>query len=714
MASPLVYLFLTFLTFFLPTTPQVEASAPSGHLFSKPNCSSTCGNLNIPYPFGTRKGCYLDSLDNSFLITCKGKVPYLGKSRIKVLNILLIDQNIRILRHTTPTCHNKSRNSTDTIASRLRLSKFTVNDTRNKFIVTGCSTLGYIRGSTAENIFTTSACSSACEPVDNVMNGSCSGIGCCQTSLPKGVRDFAELGLIFINETASACSSAFVVEEGAYSFSSLDLSTTRRRSYPIMLDWAVGNETCASAKKNKTNYLCVAPGSIYIDECKRSNPCDAPAKCQNQHGGVSCVCPPSYKSDGKGGCVKVSHGGPIAHRIAIGISVSLFVLVVGSSWIYRQLANIKHTKQKQKLFMQNGGLTLREELSKDDSLANTVKLFTEEDIRKATNNFDEHGIIGRGGCGTVHKGVISPNNKSVAVKKSKVSEQSQISQFINEMIILSRINHINVVRLIGCCLETQVPLLVYEFMSNGTLSDHIHKKVTGSYLSWECCLRIAAEIAEAIAYLHSAASPPIIHRDIKSTNILLDENLVAKVADFGASKIVPRDHKEIATLVQGTFGYIDPEYFHSGELTEKSDVYSFGVLLAELLTGEHAVSFNRPDEERCLAVYFLASVKHDNGLPSIIRKSFIEDGKNLEQIKQVVVMAARCLKVTGNQRPGMRELAMELERLKTTVAPPWPDQTPARNSNNQISMLSKADSDFSSITEFADLSFEMTRKVGQE
>ena len=263
MASPLVYLFLTFLTFFLPTPPQVEASAPSGHLFSKPNCSSTCGNLNIPYPFGTRKGCYLDSLDNSFLITCKGKVPYLGKSGIKVLNILLIDQNIRILRHTTPTCHNKSRNSTDTIASPLRLSNFPVNNTRNKFIVTGCSTFGLISGSTAQNYAT--GCLSTCGGVDNVMNGSCSGTGCCQTSLPKGVRDFAELGLIFINETASACSSAFVVEEGAYSFSSLDLSTTRRRSYPIIYAWLdcwKWNLRFSKEKQNKL-FMCCTGQHLY-------------------------------------------------------------------------------------------------------------------------------------------------------------------------------------------------------------------------------------------------------------------------------------------------------------------------------------------------------------------------------------------------------------------------------------------------------------------
>ncbi|RZC75455.1 hypothetical protein C5167_050943 [Papaver somniferum] len=288
----------------------------------------------------------------------------------------------------------------------------------------------------------------------------------------------------------------------------------------------------------------------------------------------------------------------------------------------------------------------------------------------ATNRYDEAQVLGRGGHGTVYKGTLS-DNRIVAIKRSNLMEQNQIQLFINEVIILTQINHRNVVKLLGCCLETEVPLLVYEYASCGTLFHHIHYKGAPemSSLTWEIRLRIAFEIASAVAYLHSAASPPIIHGDIKSANILLDENYTAKVADFGASRLVPLDHTHINTLVQGTLGYLDPDYFNTSQLTDKSDVYSFGVVLVELLTGEKPICFERPEEQRNLATYFTSLVEDANVL-ELIDAQVAEDG-NLEQILAVAALAQKCLKLKSKERPSMQQIAANLQGLRRVDPSGW-------------------------------------------
>lgn len=317
-------------------------------------------------------------------------------------------------------------------------------------------------------------------------------------------------------------------------------------------------------------------------------------------------------------------------------------------------------RTKQKLFLQNGGALLQEKLNTREASPDMVKIFTSSELEKATNSFHDSMIIGQGGFGIVYKGLL-PDKSVVAIKKSKGIDPNNIEQFINEVFVLSQINHRNVVRLIGCCLETQVPLLVYEFVPNGALSAHINNHMKARFLKWEARLKIAAETAGVLSYLHSAASTPIIHRDIKSDNILLDDNFTAKVSDFGASKLVPLDIKQFSTVVLGTLGYLDPEYMQTHQLTEKSDVYSFGVVLLELLTGRKAINFNKPEEEKTLTNFFLYMLKQERFF-EILDDNVVGDA-NTEQILKVARLAKECLNVSGEDRPSMKEVAMELEGL---------------------------------------------------
>lgn len=237
--------------------------------------------------------------------------------------------------------------------------------------------------------------------------------------------------------------------------------------------------------------------------------------------------------------------------------------------------------QKKKFFKRNCGLLLQQQLSSHEANVENIKLINSKDLEKATDNYNANRILGQGGQDTLYKGMLA-ERRIVAVKKSKaIDEGKQLEEFVNEVVILSQLNHINVVKLIACCLETEVPMLVCEYVPNGTLSQYVNGQTEEFPLTWDMRLRIATEVAGAICYLHSAASTPIYHMDIKSTNILLDDKYRAKVTDFGTSRSIAVYQTHLTTQVHDTFGYLDPEYFQSSQFTEKSDVYSFGVVLVE-------------------------------------------------------------------------------------------------------------------------------------
>ncbi|PIN08854.1 Serine/threonine protein kinase [Handroanthus impetiginosus] len=457
----------------------------------------------------------------------------------------------------------------------------------------------------------------------------------------------------------------------------------------MVVDWAIGNGTCEEAKRNASSYACKSVNSkcykpdngygyrcsclegyqgnpYLIDGCQDVNECEDPhlniceKRCVNTIGDFHCACPKGYHGDGKKdgrGCIR---GESLAFKLAAGIASGIIVLLLMAAWLRVVLKRKRKIKTRQMFFLQNGGVLLQEKITRRRKSSDAAAIFSELELQKATNNFHKDTIIGQGGFGTVYKGFLS-DNRTVAIKKSKKVNPDQVEQFINEVIILSQINHRNIVKLLGCCLETEVPLLVYEFISNGTLFEHIHDETKAHSLSWEMRLKIAAETANVLAYLHSAASTPIIHRDVKSANILLDDNLTAKVSDFGDSRLVPLDKTQLSTIVHGTSGYLDPEYMQTNKLTAKSDVYSFGVVLVELLTGKTALSFARPEEDRNLANLFLSVMKQER-LFEILEDNVVKEGNN-KQIMKVALVAKSCLYVKGDDRPSMKEVAMELEGL---------------------------------------------------
>ncbi|PNY14530.1 wall-associated receptor kinase 2-like protein [Trifolium pratense] len=462
----------------------------------------------------------------------------------------------------------------------------------------------------------------------------------------------------------------------------------------MVVNWAVTNESCQIAQTTgsyacKKNSECVdndpdydgyrckclegfegnpyLPGGCRdIDECvKNLHECKNSTNCKNTAGNYTCFCPVGQMGDGtkEGGCqLHDGNAFGIVPTLFRGVGAALVhtALGIGATCIVVFVGQMIISKLKEKFFRQNQGSILEQKLLQRKDSSKIANIFKENELRKATNNYDESLIIGRGSFGTVFKGVLE-DNRIVAIKKSKTIDQSQIDQFINEVDVVSQINHRNVVKLLGCCLETEVPLLVYEFVSNGTLSDFIHKNKANNP-TWEIRLKIATEVAGALSYLHSAASMPIIHRDVKSANILLDGTNTAKVSDFGASKLVPLDQSEISTKVQGTIGYLDPEYMQTSQLTEKSDVYSFGVVVVELLTGERPFSIARPEETRNLAKHFLSCLKKDNVF-EIIQDGMLNE-ENKQEIKEVAVLAAKCLRLKGEKRPSMKEVAMELEGMR--------------------------------------------------
>ncbi|CAL5013318.1 unnamed protein product [Urochloa decumbens] len=438
------------------------------------------------------------------------------------------------------------------------------------------------------------------------------------------------------------------------------------------------------------NYICECPsgytgnasalnGCKDIDECEHQEANSCYGMCQNFPGSFNCRCPNGTYGNYsvKGGCITIKKDSFTGLNIGLGVGggTGLLLLALSGPYIIRKIKLQKVKKMKQQFFKQNHGLLLQQLITRNTDIGERM-IITLRDIEKATNNFDKGRIIGGGGHGVVFKGILDLH--VVAIKKSKIVVQREINEFINEVTVLSQVNHRNVVKLLGCCLETEVPLLIYEFISNGTLSHHLHVEGPIS-LSWNNRMRIATEVAKALSYLHSSASMQIFHRDIKSSNILLDDALTAKVSDFGTSRYIPTDQIGVTTAVQGTMGYLDPMYYYTGRLTDKSDVFSFGVLLVELLTQKKPYVYRSVNDDG-LVSYFV-SLLTEGKVVEIIDPQVMEE--ECGEIVEVATLAAMCTKLKGEDRPTMREVEMTLENLLVKKRQVPCHGTPTRNDGDQ-------------------------------
>ncbi|KAL6127556.1 hypothetical protein ACLB2K_070921 [Fragaria x ananassa] len=645
-----------------------------------PDCNESCGGVSVPYPFGLTEGCYLhvpgQDSQQPFKITCNTSTsqPSLQFSDsdnfpTNIANIFVEESALQVMMAPSYNCYtnNTYDSSMDKVMDLNLPPSFTLSD-RNKVYNLGCNKvtklIGYpLEVTDPDQLFEVgfSGVSLCQDEFGKRFPDTCTGFGCSVNSIPIGLQNImlgvwtlgTSLGTTAQWGLSYPCSYGFVVDERNFTFAgnqSFDaLRSGEIKKLPMLANWAIGNDNCEAAKKkNETAFACKTVNSKCVDRAG---------------GGYFCQCEDGYE------------GNPYLLDNCLGVSLSFLVILIITFSIYCVMKRRKFKQLCDKYYKDNGGFLLPQEMQKYRG-SQAPRIFKLEELNKATNKFDVTNIIGEGGFGLVYKGTLPDNKQVVAIKKSKtdaptMTPENRIAhtkQFINEMIVLSGIKHRNVVRLLGCCLETKTPILVYEFVSNGTLYEHIHKKKGQGPLSFEQRVKIAAETAGSLAYLHySASSTPILHRDVKASNILLDENCIAKVSDFGASKLVPEDENtQMATLVQGTLGYLDPEYLQSHALTEKSDVYSFGVVLVELITSQVAISNKKLEAEKNLANCFLKSVA-DNNLDQILDHEIIQE-ESFEIAEQVAHLAKRCLSLKGEDRPTMEEVETELKVILAVMA----------------------------------------------
>lgn len=596
-----------------------------------PRCPN-CGNTSVPYPFSTNDGCGVPA---DYRIYCNAanelEFKSINGSFYKIVSINPATMRLVI---QPPSLVNDSCQTQDMNNQGLQLNQSL------PFNITSTNTIMLLN----------------CDPVILTSPLNCSSTSSCHT---------------YINDTgaAMACRNDSI----CCTFTAGSSTTSRRirvhpggcRAYTSVLNF--NPALPASQWSYGVELQWAAPLQPL---CKSEADCDQNSACSPDpmdSGRSRCLCIRDYIWDPvQGNCTKnVSlcadpNGCGNSNRRALigglvaGMCVAIAVAV---------LAIILYRRKRVQMQAQAQLMKERADILSTNSGGKAAELFTSREMKKATNGFAKDRLLGIGGFGEVYKGTLK-DGTLVAVKAAKVGNIKGIEQVLNEVRILSQVNHRNLVRLLGCCVDAQEPLLVYEYIPNGTLFDHLHMNSGGKFMDWKTRLNIALHTAEALAYLHSAAFPPIYHRDVKSTNILLDSKLNPKVSDFGLSRLAETDVSHISTCAQGTLGYLDPEYYRNYQLTDKSDVYSFGVVLLELVTSQKAIDFSRECDDVNLAVY-VHNKSGQGRVMDVVDPRLKENASPvvLETMKAVAFLAMSCLQERRQERPTMKEVTEELHYI---------------------------------------------------
>ncbi|PUZ57932.1 hypothetical protein GQ55_5G469200 [Panicum hallii var. hallii] len=470
----------------------------------------------------------------------------------------------------------------------------------------------------------------------------------------------------FVNATSNCSAPIYAYLGGTYYWDRPPAIATGRCTYSYIP--VLGREAAAMTAANYSRLL--KDGFVLeweaggVGDCRACNASGGQCRYDNAAAAFRCLCP-----DGRRAAGPKCAGGITTRRIA---GIAAGGVGAGGILLVACLLIVWHKRKRRKQARAPNGFTRSESsmqsYSKDLELGGSPHIFTYEELEEATDGFSDSRELGDGGFGTVYKGKLR-DGRVVAVKRLYKNNYKRVQQFINEVDILSRLLHQNLVILYGCTSRSSRDLvLVYEYIPNGTVADHLHgPRASERGLTWPVRMNIAIETAEALAYLHAVE---IIHRDVKTNNILLDNSFHVKVADFGLSRLYPLEVTHVSTVPQGTPGYVDPVYHQCYKLTDKSDVYSFGVVLVELISSKPAVDMSRSHSEINLANMALNRIQNHEVEQLVDPELGYEtDSETKRMIDLVAELAFQCLQLERELRPSIKEVVEALNCIKNGDSP---------------------------------------------